>query len=223
LSWHEGGKGVQTLTIPDRSSSDIWAWQKIYPESQNECLSAGDIDGDGDIDLLLGTRWLRNEGSSWRIFKIADSKGEPDRNRLVDINRDGRLDAVVGYEINKLVWYEQGNSVTSQWKEHIISKDVVRPMSLDTADLDQDGDIDLVVGEHNLSKPNKSRLYIVENVDSKEDNWNQHLVYEGDEHHDGARLVDIDKDGDLDIVSIGWSHSRVVLYENKALQKPVRH
>jgi hypothetical protein len=29
--------------------------------------------------------------------------------------------------------------------------------------------------------------------------------------------VDIDKDGDLDIISIGWSHNRVLLYENKAI------
>ena len=27
LSWHESGKGVQKLTVPDRSSLDIWAWQ----------------------------------------------------------------------------------------------------------------------------------------------------------------------------------------------------
>jgi hypothetical protein len=217
LSWHESGKGVQKLTVPGRPSLDIWAWQKISSESQNECLSAADIDRDGDIDLLLGTKWLRNEGSAWSIFEISNSNGDPDRNRLVDINGDGRLDAVVGFEINKLVWYEQGHSVTSRWKEHIISTDIVRPMSLDAADLDQDGDIDLVVGEHNLAKPAQSRLYIVENVDGKGGSWQKHLAYEGDEHHDGARLADIDKDGDLDIISIGWSHNLVVLYENKAL------
>jgi hypothetical protein len=42
------------------------------------------------------------------------------------------------------------------------------------------------------------------------------VVFTGDEHHDGALLVDIDRDGDLDIISIGWSHNRVILYENLA-------
>jgi hypothetical protein len=42
-------------------------------------------------------------------------------------------------------------------------------------------------------------------------------VSTGDEHHDGAVLVDIDGDGDLDIISIGWAHGRVLLYENKAI------
>lgn len=30
-----------------------------------------------------------------------------------------------------------------------------------------------------------------------------HIVHIGDEHHDGAQLVDIDSDGDLDVISIG--------------------
>ena len=29
-------------------------------------------------------------------------------------------------------------------------------------------------------------------------------------------VADMDADGDLDIVSIGWSHGRVLLYENRA-------
>jgi len=31
-------------------------------------------------------------------------------------------------------------------------------------------------------------------------------------------VVDIDGDGDLDIISIGWSHDRVLLYENRAVE-----
>ena len=96
--------------------------------------------------------------------------------------------------------------------------DLVGPMSLDVADIDMDGDIDIVAGEHNLKKPKKARLYILENVDGKGNDWKKYLVYTGDEHHDGARVVDIDNDGDFDIISIGWSHNRVLLYENRAIQ-----
>ena len=46
--------------------------------------------------------------------------------------------------------------------------------------------------------------------------WRRHLVYTGDEHHDGAILVDLDRDGDLDVISIGWGHNKVVIYENLA-------
>ena len=86
-------------------------------------------------------------------------------------------------------------------------------MSLDCADVDADGDIDVVLGQHNLRDPPSSRLLVYENRDAGR-RWFPHLVWTGDEHHDGAQTVDIDNDGDLDIVSIGWTHSRVLLYEN---------
>jgi hypothetical protein len=143
----------------------------------------------------------------------------PDRNQLIDMNGDSRLDAIVGYEaistIGKLAWYEQGINSTSLWSEHIIASDVVGPMSLDADDMDFDGDIDVVVGEHNLASPSNSQLFVFENVDGFGESWQKHLVYKGDEHHDGAQLTDIDDDGDLDIISIGWENNKVLLYENQ--------
>ena len=56
--------------------------------------------------------------------------------------------------------------------------------------------------------------HVLENADGVGDRWVSHFVHEGDEHHDGAQFVDIDRDGDLDIISIGWGHGKVVLYEN---------
>jgi hypothetical protein len=220
LSWHMAGKGVQRLTVPSDPSSEMWTRDQISPTSQDEALSAGDIDRDGDSDLLLGTKWLRNDAASWSLFTLNGASGDPDRNRLADINGDGRLDAVVGFEaiskLGKLAWYEQGSSATSEWTEHVIAN-VIGPMSLDVADMDGDGDLDVVVGEHNLSDPSSARLYVFENDDGQGISWTEHVVYTGDEHHDGAQVVDIDNDGDLDIISIGWSHDRVLLYENRAI------
>jgi hypothetical protein len=220
LSWHMAGKGVQRLIVPANPSSDTWTRDQVSLTSQDEALSAGDIDGDGDLDLLLGTQWLRNDGSSWSAYTLHSTSGEPDRNCLADVNGDGRLDAVVGFEavstLGKLAWYEQGSVATSEWTEHEIA-DVVGPMSLAVADMDSDGDWDVVVGEHNLSDPSSARLYVFENEDSQGGSWSEHVVYTGDEHHDGAQVVDIDGDGDLDILSIGWGHDRVLLYENKAI------
>ncbi len=46
-------------------------------------------------------------------------------------------------------------------------------------------------------------------------------VNTGDEHHDGAIAADIDGDGDVDIISIGWEHGKVLLYENMGLRNAV--
>jgi hypothetical protein len=220
LSWHNGGGGVHMLTVPSSPSSSAWTFRTISATTQDEQLSAGDIDRDGDKDLLLGTKWLRNGGSAWTPYTLFSTSGSPDRNRLADLNRDGRLDAVVGYEAisvaGRLAWYEQPSSATAAWAERVISTSVVGPMSLDVADMDGDGDLDVVVGEHNLSNPAGARLLVFENTDGRGGAWAQRLVYTGDEHHDGAQVADIDGDGDLDILSIGWGHARVLLYENLA-------
>ncbi|MCD4810007.1 MAG: VCBS repeat-containing protein [Methanosarcinales archaeon] len=225
LSWHEEGKGIQMLTVPSDPSNDMWSLRRISTISQDEALSRGDIDRDGNIDLLLGTKWLKNDGGSWTPYTINTDSGSPDRNKLADINSDGRLDAVVGFEAiskpGKLVWYEQGDKVTSMWTEHIIAN-VVGPMSLDVTDIDNDGDLDVVVGEHNLKNPYDAKLYLFENSDGQGITWNEQVIYTGDEHHDGAQIVDIDNDGDIDIISIGWSHGYVLLYENRAIKSSVK-
>jgi hypothetical protein len=131
---------------------------------------------------------------------------------------------VVGFEAisipGKLAWYEQPVTATDIWTEHVIAN-VVGPMSLDVADMDDDGDLDVVVGEHNLSNPASATLWVFENADGVGTTWNQHEVSTGDEHHDGAQVVDVDNDGDLDIVSIGWGHDDVLLYENLAIDDTV--
>jgi hypothetical protein len=148
-------------------------------------------------------------------------EGDPDRNSLADMNADGRLDSVVGFEaINKpgkLAWYEQPESLTDVWTEHEIGMPV-GPMAMSVADMDGDGDPDVVLGEHNYEKPETAKLIVFENVDGKSAEWRQHVVHTGDEHHDGALAIDIDGDGDKDIVSIGWSHTNVVVYENLAIR-----
>lgn len=220
LSWHASDRGIEMLTVPVNPATDPWRLERIFPLSQDEALSAGDIDRDGRLDLLLGTVWLRNEGTSWRALAVDPARTKPDRNRLADINGDGCLDAVVGFEAisqpGDVVWYEQGTDVRQPWHRHHIGT-VIGPMSLDVADFDGDGDLDIIVGEHNLKNPSTARLVLFENENGRGTRWREQIVHTGDEHHDGAIAVDIDGDGDADVISVGWGHSKVLFYENLEL------
>ena len=221
LSWHDASRGVQVLTVPADPSTQRWTWRKLTTVGKGEDLNAADIDRDGDLDLLLGTEWLRNQGGSpltWQPFTLYATTAEADRNELVDLNGDGRLDAVIGYEAvnktGKVAWYAQPVDATAPWPEQLIAE-VIGPMSLSATDMDGDGDVDVVVGEHYPANPGAARMLLYENVDGQGTSWREQLISAGDEHHAGAHVVDIDSDGDLDVVSIGWNSNQVVLYENR--------
>jgi len=217
LSWHNE-TSTQKLQVP-ANATEPWLWSIVSPTTNGEQIAFGDLDGDSDLDVHLGTTWLRNDGDHWtpiEAFTMGDPEADPDRVELADMDGDGDLDAVIGAEhAKRLVWAECPDNPEAPWTEHVISTDILA-MSVDVADLDGDGDPDVVAGEHNTErKPDVGRVILYRNTGSGQ-SWVSCVIDHGLEHHDGTRLVDIDRDGDLDIVSIGYYHHRVVLYENGA-------
>ena len=220
VSWHEAGNGLQSFQVIDGDpSANVWGFGLVTDFSQDEEIQLGDIDGDTDLDVMMGNAWLRNDTTSGEVFTLhTPTSGTPDRNRLVDMDGDGDLDVVVSYEdaVNgRVAWYEQGDDPAQLWTEHLIGT-LTMGLSLDVGDIDGDGDIDVVVGEHSTSDTAAMSLLLFENTG---DNltFAQGEIYVGDEHHDGAQLVDLDRDGDLDVVTIGWTHGRTVAYLNPAV------
>ncbi|MEE9445089.1 MAG: VCBS repeat-containing protein [Cocleimonas sp.] len=222
LSWHNAGGGLHAVQIPTKPEIQQWPFTTLSTVTQSEDLSVGDIDNDGDEDILQGTQYLRNNGDTFDRVSIGtvsdlDADATPDRNNLVDINGDGQLDAVVALEKGShLLWFEQKSP--TQWDRHIITDDLMgQGFSMDVADFDKDGDPDIVVGEHR-GNPN-NRVIIFENK-NKGQLWNKIVIDSGSskeiDHHDGTQVVDIDHDDDLDIISIGWYNKKVWIFENTA-------
>jgi hypothetical protein len=215
------GDGIYYFQIPGNPENGNWPKTRIASETMDEGIGTGDIDGDGDIDITTGKKeretfmviWHENPGNGsadWKGHLVSQTAFAPDRIVIAEVNGDSRLDIVVSEERYpgpdpdaSLYWFEQPSYPKSQtWKKHIVITEYSLN-NLDLADMDRDGDFDVITCEHKGPK-GKFRLQIFEN-DGK-GNFTEHIADRGKESHLGAKVADMDNDGDLDIVSAAWDN-----------------
>lgn len=229
INWNgaeETNSPVQMLTPSENPTTGTWTLEDISQDSSGEDIQAGDIDGDGDLDLFQGINWLRNNGNgSFETFDTGITYAStPDRAQLADFDRDGDLDAVVGQlslggtgNNTEFSWFAAPADPTQPWVRNVLDGDINGSLSVFAIDIDFDGDKDIVVGEWRGA----NRLIAFDNDLCGSGEFNLRVIDDGSlnlEHHDGARVTDIDNDGDLDIISNGWLNDLVPrIYENTTI------
>ncbi len=130
-----------------------------------------------------------------------------------DIDGDGDLDIIIS-QVNgtddEISWLENDGGDLTAFPQHIISTATQGFVSLKTIDLDEDGDID-IVGTDKIT----NEILWFEN-DGTATTWTSHVIFSGPNLNNvkGLSLADIDGDGDLDIAVAADSTPSLFWYKN---------
>jgi hypothetical protein len=131
-----------------------------YPRSY--VVSLGDLDGDGDLDALVGNGHTDDTGSPNTVW-LNDGTGRfTDSGQLLghrsehsgavalgDLDGDGDLDAIFGNESSNTVWLNDGTAGFGKLGEYRMMPDsmgYLASKAVVLSDVDGDGDLDAFVG-----------------------------------------------------------------------------
>lgn len=226
---HKVPDAVQILF---QDSKSTWQVKMAHTGQAGEGLAVGDIDQDGLPDISITGHWLKSPADArqgnYQRYDIeagykAINKGTKDA--LGDLNGDGRLDLVLspaeafpayGGANYDLAWYEGPTDPlqSKAWKKHLIRADYNHGHCLKLADMDQDGDLDILSAR--AWEARDIRIFWNEQGDFS----NSTQVTAGKGIYSGA-VADMDGDGDLDIVGEDqYAHdARPWWYENRGMSK----
>jgi len=173
--------------------------------------SLGDIDNDGDLDLILTgqsigyirvSRIYTNDGAGGFVESNPGSIENLLRSTtsLGDIDNDGDLDLILtgnnGSPVSR-IYTNNGNGVYSETGAGTL--DGVYFSSTTLGDIDNDGDLDLVLTGYNGSSLRVSRVYTNEGGGIFIENDIATANIEG-LLRSSTSMGDIDNDGDLDLI-----------------------
>ena len=191
-------------------------------------VALGDFDGDGDLDVAASSwrlsnnfAWFENDGTpadgEWTMRIIEADVPETRTIRAADFDRDGDLDLLGTSRLGpRVVWYENsGKPATAGWKPHVIDSKTLQPIHGEPADIDGDGDLDVLMAfGMTFASQKKEQVLWYEN-DGKGGGWTPHVITQGFEGAFEAVAVDLDGDKDIDVVATGWGDpGQVAWFEN---------
>jgi len=212
IAWHENMDGAGSFGSRQVISTAASGCQSVF---------AADVDGDGDLDVLSAS--LLDDKIAWyenrtihrsAVFPTQTTIGTTmDYARSVfaaDVDGDGDVDVLAAsYDDDKIAWYENTDGAGSFGSQQIISTAADGAWSVFAADVDGDGDLDVLSAS---AGDNKIAWY--ENTDGAGSFGSQQVISTAAESSHSVFGADVDGDGDLDVLSASALDDKIAWYEN---------
>jgi len=222
---NEGIVWYQNPTWTKRVVSGFWvgAWG----------VEVADVDGDGDLDGIggltqtkcgpplacPGVEWYDNDGSATPGFTarpVAARRVGANTVRAADVDGDGDLDILsVDTANDQVVWFDNDGAHPPGWTERLVTAAVDDPWGVFAADLDRDGDVDVLT-----ASVEDDTVAWHENDGQVPPSFTQHVVSTANAVPMSIHAADFDGDGDMDPLVGTWDSAVLLWYENDGAAPP---
>ncbi|MBN2330063.1 MAG: VCBS repeat-containing protein [Candidatus Omnitrophica bacterium] len=219
------------LESPDEPRRlEDWRWHPLIEAGWIMTLAAWDFNGDGAMDILASDRkgdsrgcfWLEHPGAeraaeAWPRHAISGSDQEFMFIDLADLNGDDLPDLPAAVRSRELSLYMAQPPFPSTWRRRTIPfpPNTGTGKSVRIGDLNLDGKPDLVLSCENATEDRRGVFW----MEKHGGEWDSHPISgPGGVKFDLIELIDLDADGDLDVLTCEErSNLGVVWYENPSL------
>ncbi|MBM3833452.1 MAG: VCBS repeat-containing protein [Verrucomicrobia bacterium] len=214
-----------------------WKWHPLCQVGWVMSLVASDMDEDGDLDILASDRkgsqsgcfWLENEGPNagkrmpWNIHRIGGFRQEVMFLTEADLNRDGLRDIIVAVRPREIIYLRRLDRRGRAWETHPIplAENTGGSKAVNAGDIDLDGKPDLVFICEGATPPKSGVLWLAFDKSPLHASWTAHEISGSDGiKHDLVQLIDLDGDGDLDVITCEETKGLGVFWcENPTVRK----